>query len=31
MLVAHCQLRGAQRTFKLERIVQLSRIEVGNT
>jgi len=27
MLVAHCQLRQAQRTFKLERIVQLTRIE----
>ena len=27
MLVAHCQMRGAQRTFKLERIVQLSRID----
>jgi DNA polymerase III epsilon subunit family exonuclease len=26
MLVAHCQLRGQQRTFKLERIIQLSRI-----
>jgi predicted DNA-binding transcriptional regulator YafY len=29
MLVAHCQLRQAQRTFKLERIVQLTRIEEG--
>ena len=27
MLVAHCQLRGEQRTFKLERIVQLTRLE----
>lgn len=27
MLVAHCHLRGEQRTFKLERIVQLSRLE----
>jgi DNA polymerase III epsilon subunit family exonuclease len=27
MLVAHCHLRQAQRTFKLERIVQLTRIE----
>jgi DNA polymerase III epsilon subunit family exonuclease len=27
MLVAHCQMRGAQRTFKLERIVQLTRID----
>jgi DNA polymerase-3 subunit epsilon len=27
MLVAHCQMRGAQRTFKLERIVQLTRVE----
>lgn len=27
MLVAHCELRGAQRTFKLERIVQLTRVE----
>lgn len=26
MLVAHCHLRGEQRTFKLERIVQLLRI-----
>jgi DNA polymerase III epsilon subunit family exonuclease len=31
MLVAHCQMRGAQRTFKLERIVQLSRVEEGAT
>jgi hypothetical protein len=29
ILVAHCELRGAQRTFKLERIVQLTRVEVG--
>jgi DNA polymerase III epsilon subunit family exonuclease len=29
MLVANCQLRGAQRTFKLERIVQLTRIDAG--
>lgn len=27
MLVAHCHLRGEQRTFKIERIVQLLRIE----
>src|SRR3712207_7535378 len=27
MLIAHCQLRGAQRSFKLERIVQLTRID----
>jgi DNA polymerase III epsilon subunit family exonuclease len=27
MLVAHCHLRSAQRTFKLERIVQLTRVE----
>ena len=27
MLVAHCHLRGEQRTFRLERIVQLSRFE----
>lgn len=27
MLVAHCELRQAQRTFKLERIVHLTRIE----
>jgi DNA polymerase III epsilon subunit family exonuclease len=27
LLVAHCQLRNAQRTFKLERIVQLRRID----
>jgi hypothetical protein len=27
MLVAHCHLRNARRTFKLERIVQLRRIE----
>ncbi|HLL88627.1 MAG TPA: exonuclease domain-containing protein [Tepidisphaeraceae bacterium] len=26
-LVAHCQLRDAQRTFKLDRIVQLTRID----
>lgn len=30
MLVAHCHLRGEQRTFKLERIVQLIRIESPN-
>jgi len=29
MLVAHCHLRQAQRTFKLERIVQLRRMEEG--
>jgi hypothetical protein len=28
MLVAHCHLRQAQRTFKLERIVQLTRIDI---
>jgi DNA polymerase III epsilon subunit-like protein len=28
LLVAHCQLRNEQRTFKLDRIVQLTRIEV---
>jgi DNA polymerase III epsilon subunit family exonuclease len=28
-LVAHCQLRSDRRTFKLDRIVQLSRIEPG--
>ena len=27
LLVAHCQLRGEQRTFKLERIVQLTRFD----
>jgi DNA polymerase III epsilon subunit family exonuclease len=27
MLIAHCQLRNAQRTFKLERIVQLTRLD----
>jgi hypothetical protein len=27
ILVAHCHLRGEQRTFKLERIVQLLRID----
>jgi predicted DNA-binding transcriptional regulator YafY len=27
LLVAHCQLRQAQRTFKLERIVQITRME----
>lgn len=27
LLVAHCQLRQAQRTFKLDRIVHLSRLE----
>jgi DNA polymerase III epsilon subunit family exonuclease len=27
ILVAHCQLRGDQRTFKLERIVELKRID----
>jgi len=26
-LVAHCELRGAQRTFKLDRVVHLTRIE----
>ena len=31
MLVAHCHLRQAQRTFKLERIVQLRRMEEGGT
>jgi DNA polymerase III epsilon subunit family exonuclease len=27
LLVAHCQMRNAQRTFKLDRIVQLTRID----
>jgi DNA polymerase III epsilon subunit-like protein len=27
MLVAHCHLRNAQRTFKLERVVRLNRVE----
>jgi DNA polymerase III epsilon subunit family exonuclease len=27
ILIAHCQLRGEQRTFKLERIVQLTRFD----
>jgi predicted DNA-binding transcriptional regulator YafY len=27
LLVAHCHLRGEQRTFKIERIVQLIRLE----
>lgn len=27
VLIAHCQMRNAQRTFKLERIVQLRRID----
>jgi hypothetical protein len=27
ILVAHCQLRAAQRTFKVERIVQLTRMD----
>lgn len=27
MLIAHCRLRGERRTFKLERIVQLSRLD----
>jgi len=31
MLVAHCHLRQAQRTFKLERIVQLTRLEADGT
>jgi predicted DNA-binding transcriptional regulator YafY len=26
-LVAHCELRGAQRTFKVERIVRMMRVE----
>jgi DNA polymerase III epsilon subunit family exonuclease len=29
MLVAHCHLRQAQRTFKLERIVQFTRVEAA--
>jgi hypothetical protein len=29
ILIAHCQLRQAQRTFKLERIVQLTRMDEG--
>ena len=31
LLVAHCHLRGQQRTFKLERIVQLIRLEGQTT
>lgn len=31
MLVAHCHLRGKQRTFKIERIVQLLRAEFPET
>jgi DNA polymerase III epsilon subunit family exonuclease len=31
MLVAHCQLRGEQRTFKIERIVQLIRTDCTET
>ena len=31
MLIAHCQLRGAQRTFKLERIVGFTRLEDGQS
>lgn len=31
LLVAHCQLRGEQRTFKLERIVQLARFDPQST
>jgi DNA polymerase III subunit epsilon len=31
LLVAHCHLRGEQRTFKLERVVQLTRIESSST
>jgi DNA polymerase III epsilon subunit family exonuclease len=31
MLVAHCHLRGEQRTFKIERIVQLIRAEFPET
>jgi DNA polymerase III epsilon subunit family exonuclease len=31
LLVAHCHLRGEQRTFKLERIVQLLRLESQTT
>jgi predicted DNA-binding transcriptional regulator YafY len=31
MLIAHCQLRNDRRTFKLERIVQLTRIEPAGT
>jgi len=30
ILVAHCQLRNDRRTFKLERIIQLHRIEAGD-
>lgn len=30
MLVAHCKLRDDRRTFKLERIVQLTRLEASN-
>ena len=31
VLVAHCQLRNDRRTFKLERIIQLSRYELSAT
>jgi DNA polymerase III epsilon subunit family exonuclease len=31
LLVAHCHLRGEQRTFKLDRVVQLTRLEEGAT
>lgn len=31
MLIAHCHLRGERRTFKLERIVQLSRLDPPQT
>ena len=30
LLVAHCQLRNAQRTFKLERIVRLTRFNAAS-
>lgn len=29
LLVAHCHLRNAQRTFKLDRVVRLVRLEEG--
>jgi predicted DNA-binding transcriptional regulator YafY len=29
LLIAHCQLRNDRRTFKLDRIVQLTKVERG--
>ena len=29
LLIAHCQLRNSRRTFKLDRIVQLTKVEKG--